>query len=76
MKWVPAMEALSITAAHARIAELEAIVERRGDLLREAVEDIESWGAYASDYFQEKHDLTGCLAAYRAELSGPKKEGE
>ena len=34
-------------------------------LLSEAADDIEAWGAYASDYFQKKHDLAGCVAKYR-----------
>ena len=34
-------------------------------LLAEAAEDIECWGAYASEYFQHKHDLAGCVAKYR-----------
>ena len=42
-------------------------------LLREALEAlveahvcIASWGAYASSYFQEKHDLEGDVARARA----------
>jgi hypothetical protein len=35
---------------------------------REAISDIADWSAYASDYFQEKHDLAGCLARHRALL--------
>lgn len=37
-----------------RIAALEAA-------LREARTAVEEWGAYASPYFREKHDLTGDL---------------
>lgn len=41
----------------------------------EAIEDIQSWASYASDYFQDKHDLEGCLAQHRGLLerhaSGP-----
>lgn len=33
--------------------------------LSEAADDIEGWGAYASQYFQEKHDLAGVVAEYR-----------
>lgn len=46
----------------ARIAEMEAA-------LAEAIDDIESWGGYASEYFQDKHDLPGCLVKHRAVLN-------
>lgn len=35
-------------------------------LLMEAAEDVASWGAYASEYFQQKHDLAGCIEKYRS----------
>jgi hypothetical protein len=50
------------------LADLAAENGRLRELLREAVEDIESWAGYASEYFQDKHDLAGCLARYRAAL--------
>ena len=57
------------TALTARIADLErenaALVAR----LKDAVDDIESWGAYASEYFQAKHKLNECLTAHREFLS-------
>lgn len=34
--------------------------------LRDARESAADWAAYASDYFQEKHDLKGDLAAIDA----------
>lgn len=34
-------------------------------LLSEAADDLEAWGAYASEYFREKHDLAGCIVKYR-----------
>lgn len=30
----------------------------------EAAEDVGSWGAYASPYFQHKHDLPSDIAQY------------
>jgi hypothetical protein len=36
---------------------------------REAIEDIDSWGAYASQYFTDKHDLDGCIEAHRTILN-------
>lgn len=32
--------------------------------LMEAAQDIARWGAHASGYFQEKHDLKGCMLTY------------
>jgi hypothetical protein len=43
-------------------------VLRLRDALAEAVEDIEHWAGYASEYFREKWDLAGDLAKYRAVL--------
>lgn len=34
-------------------------------LLNEAADDILDWGAYAGEYFQNKHDLEGCAQQYR-----------
>lgn len=34
-------------------------------LIADAADDIEAWGAYASEYFQQKHDLAGNVAKYR-----------
>jgi hypothetical protein len=31
---------------------------------QEAIEDIRSWAVYATDYFQHKHDLKGCIARH------------
>jgi hypothetical protein len=57
--------AAALTAQARRIAELESGYA-------EAIEDIESWAGYASEYFQDKHDLPGCLAGHRAALSSGK----
>jgi len=48
---------------------VDAEIKRLRDGYAEAIEDIEAWAAYASGYFQYKHDLPGCLAAHRAELA-------
>ena len=45
---------------------------------QEAIEDIQSWAAYATDYFQHKHDLKGCIARHQQILKKggmPKREG-
>lgn len=49
-------------------AELEACrkdAEQLRTLLVEASETIEEWGAYADDYFKEKHGLARDVAYYR-----------
>jgi hypothetical protein len=45
----------------ARIAQLEAG-------LRDAIEAVDSWAGYASEYFQQKHDLEGDIERLRAVL--------
>ena len=54
---------------------LEALVEAR--------DDVQSWGAYASEYFQKKHDLAGhfhkyekAITALRQALEQPRQECE
>jgi hypothetical protein len=53
-------------------------LQKENELLRsgyeEAVVDIESWAAYASDYFKEKWDLEGDLKGHRAILTANRKE--
>lgn len=34
--------------------------------IAEAADEIQYWGAYASDYFKEKHDLAGTVARFRS----------
>ena len=46
-------------------AKIETLETNRAQLLaalKEAVEDIENWGVYASGYFQKKYDLEGVIA--------------
>lgn len=43
--------------------------ERLEAALLDAVECVEHWSAYASDYFKDKHDLEGDLTRLRAALS-------
>ena len=54
-------------AAEARVAVLEAG-------LRDAIETVEEWGAYADDYFKAKWNLAGDLARLRAILGSPVSE--
>lgn len=59
----------SLEEQHKRIAELERTNAQLLEALKEAVEDIEAWAGYASDYFQEKHDLQGTLEKHRATIA-------
>ena len=64
-----AIAAWNRPAAQARIAELDAIVERRGELLRDILETFDGYSPAA--------ELPEAwLQRITAELSGPKKEGE
>lgn len=40
-------------------------IKRLRKLALEAIDEIEGWGAYAGDYFQEKWDLGGTVARLR-----------
>lgn len=40
-------------------------IERLRNLLAEAAEEIENWGAYADQYFQEKWKLEEVIKKYR-----------
>jgi hypothetical protein len=52
------------------IARLRAENAELKDKLIEAVDSIETWAAYADEYFQAKWGLRDELAGYRAFLSG------
>lgn len=59
--------------AQALLAErdqLKAENEALRNLLLEAAEEIDTWGAYASDYFQGKYDLRGCVDKFHAAAMG------
>ena len=43
-------------------------IDRLRAALADAIEEVESWGAYASEYFQDKHDLAGVLTRLREAL--------
>jgi len=53
-------------AAEARVAELESGIKIAADALDEAADNIADWGAYASEYFQEKHHLMEDVASTKA----------
>jgi uncharacterized protein YigA (DUF484 family) len=56
-----------------RHSAAEARVRVLTEALRRAREDMEGWAEYASEYFREKHDLAGDLAAIDAALNGDTK---
>lgn len=45
-------------------------IEALEKALEDAIESIEAWGAYASEYFKDKHDLEGDIARARSALQG------
>jgi hypothetical protein len=58
-------------AAHAAAAELRrlhAVNEELLEALKNATDAIEHWGAYSSDYFQQKWDLHSDINAARAAI--------
>lgn len=64
----------------AELAEARSKLELAASALDEASEDVGDWGAYAGDYFQNKHDLAGCIgeiakqaASIRSFLSSSKE---
>jgi hypothetical protein len=50
------------------ITNLKAENARLRGALRLAIETVEFWAAYASPYFQDKHDLAGDLQKLRAAM--------
>lgn len=39
------------------------------EALKEAADEIQDWGLYASEYFQNKHDLKGAINKARAAIA-------
>jgi hypothetical protein len=56
-------QAAEITRFRARVAELEGA-------LKDAAASVKEWGAYASQYLQDKWDLPGEVARYIAVAEG------
>lgn len=57
----------------AELRRLHALNQELLEALKEAHDSVESWGGYASDYFQRKHDLAGDIERIRAAIA--KAEG-
>lgn len=47
---------------------LIAEIERLRALASEAIDSIEEWAAYASEYFREKHEIANQMAEFRKRL--------
>lgn len=60
----------ALTVAAEKLAASDARVVYARDLLIGAVNDIENWAGYASEYFQRKHKLHDSLAEYRGAIAG------
>jgi len=52
-------------ALHDQVDQIKAECEGLRESLTHAADEVESWGAYASDYFQQKHDLAGTVLKIR-----------
>ena len=51
-----------------RILSLLEENQRLREALNDAIDCVEAWGGYASDYFKDKHDFQGDLDRLRAAL--------
>jgi hypothetical protein len=60
--------------AAAELRRLEAVIQQLLEALEEAADDIESWGAYATEYFQKRHNLQGAVNKARAAIKAAKGE--
>jgi LmbE family N-acetylglucosaminyl deacetylase len=56
------------------IGRLAARIEELEKALEDAAECVESWGGYASTYFQDKHDLAGDIERIRTAARALKGE--
>lgn len=48
-------------------------LEQLFDGYNECSQDVQSWGAYADDYFQKKWDLEGCINTHKKTLEACKQ---
>jgi hypothetical protein len=49
----------------ARLAEANALLR---EYAQDALDDLNNWSGYATDYFQQKHDLAGDQAKWQARI--------
>lgn len=65
LRWIERVD-----QAETALAEARAEIARLRNELNEAADSIESWGAYASDYFKDKHDLDADIKRFRDAVRG------
>ncbi len=49
--------------------ELLEALEKAAIQLHESAEEVESWGSYAGDYFQQKHQLARAIASIKKQAA-------
>lgn len=49
----------------------QALMAKYREALSGCLEDLQDWAGYASEYFQQKHDLKGDIAKYTQALATP-----
>jgi hypothetical protein len=62
-----------ISDAADEIEDLRAEIDLLRGVLKEAIEEIEFWSAYASDYFKDKYEYTRRLELIRDVLEEKKR---
>lgn len=62
-----------IAALEVQLAEARKALEASASALDEAREDVEHWGSYAGEYFQNKHDLEGDLDRIAKQASAARR---
>ena len=65
----PEGDYVRFTDHQASLAAVTADRDRMVEALKTAIEEVEFWSGYASDYFKDKHGLAGTLAHLRAALT-------
>ncbi len=60
-----ALSTSELSLMHEELTRLRAQLAERDAMLADAADCIESWGAYAGEYFQKKHDLAGDIRKFR-----------
>jgi hypothetical protein len=66
VEWHDAETLDAVAALQLQLSQLQAENEWLRKGLLEAADEIEIWGAHADAYIQEKHDLAGWVAKFKA----------
>jgi ABC-type transporter Mla subunit MlaD len=73
--WVNESEP-TVAELRERISTLEALTDQLAEALRDAMENMDGWASYASDYFRTKHNLSGDLAEIASALDAYEADKE